>query len=563
MPQIQEFDAPSSLTVRPNDAAVEGAVQAGRRIGGFYSQIAAGQREEGEANRRTLDTFGGDLKQFAKAYDEHQTNMEVSHGLATYATAFNNLSQQWNDTAKNADPNDPTVAQRFREETLKPWADQFVSSFKTSGGQRWAQAKVAELTQHMYEKTAADMSTLAGNAVIQNLQTSENQFSQAAMNDPSAHDVIQEAARANIHAAIAANPNLSAEEASRVAAHYTQATGTEIAKSAAYGAISANPQAGRELLASGKLANYLDGDQVKALDGYAQTVQRAGEEAAKAAKAQQQKQEDEEFKAGLGQVTLTMVRPDGSILPAPDFYKNILTLAAMPGAARNPAELKSLVDMAATARKNQEDHVFVQSDPQTYTRLAGRVGVPATQGGLSAIEVNQAYAQGRLSDHDFTKLHEMVEKAASDKDPAEKELTKRRTEFLEGMKAGVGDVGPLGTFLKPEAASRFYAFQVDTQNREDALRAAGKTPAEIMATMYNPRDAAYQGARVSAYQIGTKEGLAQASAKAAGKAAYVGAPSLTATAEAGIQNAPQPSQPNAAAFQKLSPAQQAWIKAHQ
>lgn len=562
MPKIEEFNG-GNLSVRPNDAAVEGAVQAGRRIGGFYSQIASGQRQAGEMDRRVADTFAGDLDKFGKAYDEHLTNMEVSHGLATYATSFNGLSQQWNETAKNADPNDPTVAQKFRDETLKPWADQFTSSFKTSGGKRWAQTKVAELTQHMYEKTAADMSTLAGNAVIQNLQTSENQFSEAAMNDPSAHDIIQEAARANIRAAIQANPNLTAEEASKVASHYTMATGTEIAKSAAYGAISANPQAGRELLASGKLANYLDGDQVKALDGYAQTVQKAGEEAKKAAVAEQRKAEDDEFKGALGKAQLSMVRPDGSVLPSADFYKNILQIAALPGAARNPSEIKSLIEMAATARKNQEDHVFVQSDPTTYTSLSQRVGLPVGQGGLSASEVNTAYAQNRLSDHDFTKLHEMIEKNDSSKDPAEKELTKRRTEFLEGMKLGVGDVGPLGTFLKPEAASRFYSFQVDTQNREDALKAAGKSPAEIMATMYNPRDSAYQGARVSAYQIGTKEGLAQASAKAAGKAAYVGAPSLSATAEAGIQNAPAPSQPNAAALQKLSPQQQAWIKAHQ
>jgi len=555
MPQIQEFNA-GQLSLRPNDAAVEGAVQAGRRIGAFSQQVA-------QETRQTTAEFSGDLKQFGRAYEEHQTQAEVGQGLATFATGFNGLTQQWNDFAKDVDPNDTTAGQRFREQTVQPWVDQFTASFKTPAGQKWAQAKAGELAQHMFEKTAADMSTKAGDAVIQNAETLKNQLSQMVMNDPSSHDIAQETYRSGIQALLDHNPNLTAEQASKISAHYMPAGGEELAKSAVYGIAGNNPQAAREALASGKFANYLDGDQVKALDGYAQTVQRAGQEAAKAQVAEQRKSEDDAFKTGVGQMQLSMVQPDGSILPSASFYKNVLTLAQMPGAGRNPAELKALVDMAATARKNQEDHTFVQSDPSTYTSLTSRVGLPPTQNGLSAMEVNQAYAQGRLSDHDFTKLHEMVEKAGTDKDPAEKELIKRRTEFLEGMKPGVGDVGPLGTFLKPEAASRFYSFQVDTQNREDSLRAAGKTPAEIMSTLYNPRDPGYQGARVSAYQISTKQGLATASSKAAGTTPYIGPPSLSAAAEAGIQNAPpQPSQPNAAAFQKLSPAQQAWIKAH-
>lgn len=548
MPSIREFDAPQ-LQIRPNEAGTDAAAQAGRRIGAFYHQMG--------------QDIGGSVQKLGDAYEEHQATQEISHGLASYAQGLNGLSQQWNATAKSADPNDPTIGQQFHDGTVQPWIEQWQSSFKTEAGKKWAATKAGELQQHMYEKTAADMSTLAGDAAITNMETAKNNFSQLVMNDPSSHDMAQQAWRDSVEAMIQHNPNLTADAAAKLRQHYLTEGGQEIAKGTVYGVAGNNPQLARTMLASGKFGNYLDADQVKSLDGYAQTVQRANDEAQKAAVAAQRKQEDDDFKGSLNKVQLSLVQPDGSILPSPSFYKDVLALSTMPGAGRNPGEIKSLVDMAAAAREHQINHTFVSSDPQTYITLSKRVGLPVTAGGLTPAEVNTAYAQGRLSDHDFSKLHEEIQKGDKENDPAQKELTRRRTEFLESIKTQMGQTGPLGSFLKPEAAARFYAFQQDTENREDALKAAGKTPAEIMATIYNPRDAAYQGARVSAYSLSTKEGLAAATASAKGAPLYTPAPSLSATTEAGIKNAPAPAQPNANAFNKLSPAQQEWIKAHQ
>lgn len=568
MPKIEEFNG-GNLALRPNDAAVEGAVQAGRRIGAFSNQTAQGERIAGEMTRRIGGEFSQDLNQLGTAYEAYQARQEISHGMATFATGMNNLSQGWNATAKTADPNDPTVSQKFHDETVQPWVDQFVGSFKTKAGQRWAQEKAAELTTHMYEKSAADMSTLAGEATIQNMEVAKNQFSQMTMNDPSSHDVAQQSWRDMVETTLQHNPNLTADQAARIREHYTTDGGKEIAAGAFYGVAGNNPGLARQMLADGKWGNYFDADQVKVLDGYAQTVQRANDERVKAAEAQQRKQEDDEAKAALGQAQAGMVDKQGNILPDPNFYKNLTTLMQMPGIQRDPSGLKSLIEMANTARDHYINHTNVNSDPQTYINLSRNVN-----NGLSASQINDAYSKNLLSDHDFNKLQEMVAKADRSTDPAEKELTRRRTEFLDSIKTQMGTTGPLGTFLKPEGAQRFYQFQVDTQQKEDALRAAGKSPVEIMDTLYNPRHSSYQGAAVGAYSINTKEGAAIAAAAAAGKTVYMNPPDAERTRLIQQGQAPLPTAQDltkptdqnkvrqSEAMSKLSPAQQAWIKAH-
>ena len=107
MPNIRGYDTPN-LGLQPSETGVEAFAGAGRRIGAFGSQVAA-----------TLSTVGGQLGSAVRnagdaavAYEDHR---EISHGMAAGAELIANLNDDWNNTAKNADPNDPSVAAKWRE----------------------------------------------------------------------------------------------------------------------------------------------------------------------------------------------------------------------------------------------------------------------------------------------------------------------------------------------------------------------------------------------------------------------------------------------------------------
>ena len=133
-----------------------------------------------------------------------------------------------------ADPNDPTVAQKFREQVLEPQLEDFGSDAATEAGQSFAQSHVAALRNHMFEKTAADMSTLAGVAAKVNFEKTVNALSNTAMNDPSSLDHSLQIAESSIKGMAGSAPNLSAADAARVTDEGLQHAKEQIVKSASH-----------------------------------------------------------------------------------------------------------------------------------------------------------------------------------------------------------------------------------------------------------------------------------------------------------------------------------------
>src|SRR5216684_6368571 len=108
---------------------------------------------------------------------------KISEGAASFAKLQDSLTQQWNATAKNADPNDPTVADDFRSKVVEPALETFKGQFNTENSQKFAEQKADSLRQHLFEKTAADQSTLAGIAVRKNISDSTTSMSNTAITD--------------------------------------------------------------------------------------------------------------------------------------------------------------------------------------------------------------------------------------------------------------------------------------------------------------------------------------------------------------------------------------------
>lgn len=177
MPNIREFDAPN-LDLRANEGGVDATVQAGRRISGYYRDAGELMAETGNRAASAIRDVGNVVVKYA----EHE---EVSKGAANYAKVQSGLLKQWNETAKNADPNDPTTAAKFREEVVEPTLAKFQEGFLTEGGQKFAESHGASLRQEMFTKTAADMSSLAAIAVKNNYATTVNTLSNTVRTDPS------------------------------------------------------------------------------------------------------------------------------------------------------------------------------------------------------------------------------------------------------------------------------------------------------------------------------------------------------------------------------------------
>src|SRR5512142_209299 len=110
MPVIRPFET-GGLGLQPSEIGVESEAAAGRRLGLFYNQVAQARQNFGQ---RAGQEIGSGIHAAGVALVTGETNREVSHGAATFATLSADLTDKWNAIAKNADPNDASVAAKFR-----------------------------------------------------------------------------------------------------------------------------------------------------------------------------------------------------------------------------------------------------------------------------------------------------------------------------------------------------------------------------------------------------------------------------------------------------------------
>src|ERR1044071_2017459 len=125
MPNIREFDT-GQLGLQPSEIGVEATAAAARRSGAFFHEAAQDFTTLGQRVSSAIRDAGD----AAVKYLEHR---EISQGAANFTALQDAKTKEWNATAKSADPNDPSVATRFREESLDPSLDKFKTTFMTEG----------------------------------------------------------------------------------------------------------------------------------------------------------------------------------------------------------------------------------------------------------------------------------------------------------------------------------------------------------------------------------------------------------------------------------------------
>ena len=93
-------------------------------MGAFATQTA-------DALSQTGQRIAGAVKDAGDVAVKFEDHREISAGAAAFSKLQADLTDQWNQTAKNSDPNDPSVAAKFRETVLEPALEKFQGGFNT------------------------------------------------------------------------------------------------------------------------------------------------------------------------------------------------------------------------------------------------------------------------------------------------------------------------------------------------------------------------------------------------------------------------------------------------
>lgn len=303
MPQIREYTAENDV-LRPTETGIDATAQGARRVGAFYSQAGETEKRSAEDLARAAEararaagalateekarfgTYGdiakatGSALEMAENYAGHQ---EIGHAAANMAQATQQLTEQWNgtfDAQAKSDPNNASIQKGYMQGTFEPWAQKFVAGFNTPLGQDWANEQVDRLRNHLFEKTTADMSTMAGLAVKSNLDKMSSSWENTARADPSPHniDFLLKQADDQINAVISTSPNLKGVAAARLQTEYLDTVKRGIVRAGALGGIeqSGNPEAAAADYTK-RYSDYLDPQETDNVSKAARTYRRAAE----------------------------------------------------------------------------------------------------------------------------------------------------------------------------------------------------------------------------------------------------------------------------------------------
>lgn len=406
MPQIRSYEAPQGLDLRPTEVGVEATAAAARRIGGFYNQAADAKNTvasiQSDLGRRIGSTIE-DAGDVAVKYEDHR---EISAGATTGTDVIAKANTQWNQIAKNADPNDPSVAQKFLTENLEPALDQWKSGFNTENSQKWADQFADQYRKHMFEKTAADMSTRAAIAVQQNARTTVNNLSSAVAADPSSLDFAIKTVDHTLGGMADSSPNLTPEVSAKVKAAVTQEAKENIVKAAVMGMIQKNPNIDLDPIQQ-KYGAFITGAEVKQFQKAAQTQAKVDAYHERSAAILEKQQADLKVHTDANQNITKNVKinpQDGRPIINPQYFDDALSIVKNnPGAPSAAATFRTMYDWAESQLTKETKPV---DDPVVKQQLTDRLFDPEHP--TTALDLMKAQTQGKLSDHTFQSMHRLV-----------------------------------------------------------------------------------------------------------------------------------------------------------
>lgn len=481
MVNIREQSAPSGLGINPTEIGINATAAAARRIGSSYREAADAYGDIGQRVGSTIREVGD----IAVKYEDHR---EISAGAAKFAELQDNLTKQWNETAKTADPNNPAVAKEFRDKVMDPALEKFQSGFNTERSQAFGEQKVEALRTHMFEKTSADMSTLAGIAVRKNISDATTSMSNTAITDPSSVPTLLGQVDHTIQGVVGSSPTLRATDAARVSSEVSDATKKAIVQSGAIGAIqkSGNPEATAEEWIK-KYPDYISGADAKSLASNARQQIRA-----RNYDEQQNKRRDKEI--------ATEVSNDAT-------NKYLIDIRSKdPKFMNDPTAVKILNDdtLSKTDKNNLLNYVDRTLKPETNNRISQQtfVGLLRDMRDPDAdpdkmmqkawdARLMDPGKPGSMTEHDFNQFRAEV---VARKTPEGAALERDRNSFFKQYAGTIA-----GRTYDPATGSpKLYAAEADARRTEADLRKKGLDPH----LAYDPQSEYFLGSpkRLAKYQ---------------------------------------------------------------
>ena len=468
MPNIQGYNAPAGLGLQPTETGIDAVNQTARRIGAFYNQQA-------EAKGRTIGLEGRelstDIKEAGEAAVDYEDHQQISHGAATAAQMTEQLTSQWNDIAKNADPNDPTVAAKFQQDTLEPALQKFREGFWTEKSQNWAESHIDLLRQHMFEKTSADMSTLAAKAVTENARTLSNSLTNTAVMDPSSVPSLLKGLDNSISGLVDSSPNLKGTAAATAKTQLTEKIREDIVKAGAFGSIqrSTDPEAAAARWTQ-QYPEYINGQEALQLAKAAKSQNKVNAAEDRAATLFQKQQQVADFHAQYSKITASVLQPDGTLRAGPDYFKKMAALANHPGIGWAPeGALKAGIAFGQEVNANPRNDT---NDPNVISDFNQRMLLqPNDPRALTEVQILQAKTAHQLTDKEFQFYQGARTRLAQD--PSRSLAEKEFNQFIESTKRLITNANGLEAG-NPALNAKFAQYQTAARDMfEEAYKRGG------------------------------------------------------------------------------------------
>lgn len=451
----------------PNIKTYENQVEAPRATGMGSEAFETEGRHTEASYAQAGNAIGGLIKGVGNKIEEHEEIQDTSAISAQGAKAFSDLSQNLRTTMANSDPNQAdATAQKWRDETLESAMNRIGADANTTKGRQMAERVQNTLREEFTRQSIGASSTLAGQAVIQNLTETKNGLAQAVSNDPS----LLPTALAYLHGAttdqLSAHASLDAEVVARVHSEFTTQAAKDMGVAAFQTMAQRNPGAAKDALTGGTFAGLFSGEEIGTLNRYADAQGKAAIEAQKAAGVEQRRSEDEQYKGATASVYASMLKPDGSLVVPQGLPQEIVKLSLLPGAQRAPGEVRSMIDMVKSVNKENAEGKKAVTDPHTYESFNQRM----LEGSLTDRDVYAARASGQLSDKDTGYFKSGIHDLAAD--PVRKDADKQFNAFLASQKSAFTHTNLL-TGPDPRGAQNFFQFSQAARAQFDAAYKGG------------------------------------------------------------------------------------------
>lgn len=474
MPNITEYTSPiDKLT--PSETGVTATAQVAQHA----AQI--GQREEGlqqrqaELTRQTGQIFGRGISEAGnlagQMYTQFVVQPEISRGGALLAQTQADTVDAWNTLAK-ANPNDPNLARKFNDQVLEPQIEKFQGAFQTEEGQKWAQAEAQRFREHMFTKTAADTSTMAGNEAVTNLDVTMKSLSRLSAADPTPATVdhAKSAWESAVEATIAAHPNLTADQASKLRTELLEKGKQSIEHGFIYGLGNTNPDAALDMLHGGYKFEAIDGaDEERAVRTY-QHAKHYDE-----ALSRQENDRNAKVASDVAEV---------------EFMKKLYSDDPAERAKATATSVLNDPNMSREAKERQVRIIDRELKPETATAVSNRNAIKILAGIRDGTidnisKIYDARINGQVNRTDF---EDLKKEFTEDETVEGKVLAKSRGEFMKRMERSIdGGMDQFGHSALGD--QKIYQFEKDARRKEDELRKKNIDPMEL----YDPSSPQYFG----------------------------------------------------------------------